>query len=123
MIVKPWQGYPRAVFVPVNDMGEVPDRAFYSAPVIRHVEVAQGLRSIGVAAWQSCHQLQIVKLRPSVVCLKDGAFQGCYALTQITAPGCVQFGRRAFAECCSLGTVGVCHKCTRPGSSDLALCL
>ena len=88
-------------------MGEVPDRAFYSAPVIRHVEVAQGLRSIGVAAWQSCHQLQIVKLRPSVVCLKDGAFQGCYALTQIITPGCVQFGRRAFAECCSLSMVGV----------------
>ena len=73
-------GYPKAVRVPVNDMGEVPDRAFYSAPVLRHVEVAQGLTKIGVAAWQSCHQLQIVKLPPSVVCLKDGAFQGCYAL-------------------------------------------
>ena len=43
----------------------------------------------------------------SIFCLKDGAFQGCYALSQITAPGCVQFGRRAFAECCSLSEVSV----------------
>ena len=65
------QGHPRAVLVPVNDLGEVPDSGFYSAPVIRHGEVAQGLHKIGAAAWQSCHQLQIVKLPPSAVCLKD----------------------------------------------------
>ena len=67
------QGYPKAVRVPVNDMGEVSDRPFYSAPMLRHVEAAQGLATIGVAAWQSCHQLQIVKLSqrwgfPGVVC-------------------------------------------------------
>ena len=73
--------------------------------MLRHVEVAHGMTQIGAAAWQSCHQLQIVKLPPSVVCLQDGAFQGCYALGQITAPECVQFGRRVFAECCSLSLV------------------
>ena len=73
---------------------EVPDRAFSSC------------RQIGAAAWQSCHQLQIVKLPLPVVCLQNGAFQGCYALGQITAPGCVQFSRRVFAECCSLSIVG-----------------
>ena len=69
-------------------------------------EVAQGITQIGAAAWQSCHQLQIVKLPPSVVCLQEGVLQGCYALGQITAPGCVQFGPRVFAECCSLSMVG-----------------
>ena len=29
------------------------------------------------------------------------------ALTQAVAPGCVNFGRRAFAECCSLRYIGV----------------
>ena len=100
-------GYPKAVLVPANDLGAIPDSAFYAAPTIRHVEVAQGLHTIGAVAWQSCQQLQIVKLPPSVVCLKDGALQGCYALTQVIAPGCVQFGRRVFAECCSLGSIGV----------------
>ena len=86
------------------------DRAFYSAPKLRHVEVAQGITQIGSAAWQSCDQLQIVRLPLSVVCLQDGAFQRCYALSQITAPGCVQFGRRVFAECCSLSRIGLARK-------------
>ena len=81
------EGYPKAVRVPINDRKEVPDRAFYSAPMLRHVEVAQGITQIGSAAWQSCHQLQIVKLPPSVVCLQDGAFQGCYALNAARSVG------------------------------------
>ena len=68
------EGYPKAVRVPLNARKEVPDRAFYSAPMLRHVEVAQGISQIGAAAWQSCHQLQIVKLPPSAVCLQEGAF-------------------------------------------------
>ena len=99
-------GYPKAVRVPINARHEVPDRAFYAAPMLRHVEVAVGIRHIGFAAWQGCQQLQIVKLPPAVISLEDGAFQGCYVLRQITAPGCVQFSRRVFAECCSLSRVG-----------------
>ena len=65
-------------------------------------------------------QLQIV-VRP---CMVDGhsiwqffqddgkesypkAFMGCYVLRQVAAPGCVHYGQRVFAECCSLGSVGV----------------
>ena len=45
------RGYPKAVRVPVNDLGAMPDSAFYAAPTIRHVEEAQGLhnRSCGMA--------------------------------------------------------------------------
>ena len=39
--------------------------------------------------------------------MEDGAFQGCYALREVVAPGCVQFSRRVFAECCSLSRIGV----------------
>ena len=58
--------------------------------MLRHVEVVLGITQMGSAAWQSCHQLQIVK--PSVVCLQDGVFQGCCVLRQVAAPGCVQAG-------------------------------
>ena len=34
---------------------------------------------------------------------------GCYVLREVVAPGCVQYGRGVFAECCSLGSVGVSH--------------
>ena len=66
------EGYPKAVRVPANPRGEIADRAFYAAPSIRHVEVATGIQHIGIAAWQSCQQLQIVKLPSSVVSLAEG---------------------------------------------------
>ena len=43
--------------------------------MLRHVEVAAGMKHVGFAAWQGCQQLQIVKLPPSVISLEDGAFQ------------------------------------------------
>ena len=104
------ESYPKAVRVPANPRGEIADRAFYAAPSLRHVEVATGIQHVGIAAWQSCQQLQIVKLPPSVTSLAEGTFQGCYVLREVAAPGCVQYSRRVFAECCSLGRVGVSHE-------------
>ena len=101
------ESYPKAIRVPVNPRREIADRAFYAAPMLRHVEIAAGIQRVGFAAWQGCQQLQIVKLPPSVLSLEDGAFQGCYVLREVVAPGCVQYSRRAFAECCSLSRVGV----------------
>ena len=34
------------------------------------------------------------------------AFQGCYSLQAAEMPGCVEFGVRAFSECCALESVG-----------------
>ena len=101
------EGYPKAIRVPANPRGEIADKAFYAAPVLRRVEVAMGIQHAGFAAWQSCQQLQIVKLPPSVISLEDGTFQGCCVLREVAAPGCVQYSRRVFAERCSLGRVGV----------------
>ena len=104
------ESYPKAVRVPANPRGEIADRAFNAAPSLRHVEVAMCIQHAGFAAWQSCQQLQIVKLPPSVISLAEGTFQGCYVLREVAAPGCVQCSRRVFAECCSLGRVGVSHE-------------
>lgn len=64
------EGYPKAIRVPLKSGRGVPDRAFYSAPVLRHVLVTHGIAQIGAAAWQSCHQLQIVRLPYSVTYLQ-----------------------------------------------------
>ena len=98
---------PKAVHVPCNPRGAVEDRAFYAAPMLRHVEVAAGIRHIGFAAWQGCQCPQIVKLPPSVVCLADGAFQSCYVLREILAPGCIRISRRVLSECIALNRVGL----------------
>ena len=68
-----------------------------------------GIRHVGAAAWQACQQLQIVKLPPSVISLAEGAFLGCYVLREVVAPGCIRYGPRVFAECCSLSRVGASH--------------
>ena len=86
------ESYPKAVRVPSNPRGAVPDRAFYAAPSLRHVEVTTGIRHVGAAAWQACQQQQIVKLPPSVISLAEGAFLGCYVLREVVAPGCIRFG-------------------------------
>ena len=86
--------------------------------MLRHIEVMHGIAQIGEAAWQSCHQQ--FKLPSSVECLQDGAFQGCYALRQVSVPGCVKFGRRVFAEC-SLSMIGE-GQSTASGT-DCAFCL
>ena len=58
------ESYPKTVRVPANPRGEIADRAFYAAPVFPRVEVAMAIQHEGIAAWQSCQQLQLVKLPP-----------------------------------------------------------
>ena len=93
---------PFAVHVPMNPEGIVPEGAFAGVPRLRHVSVESGIRLIGPDAWQSCRQLRIVKLPATVVGISDNAFRSCKLPNGVTAPGCREFGYKAFAECCSL---------------------
>ena len=80
---------------------KIPEGAFAAVPRLRHVSVASGMRVVGAEAWQGCRQLRIVKLPVTVVSI-DNAFRGCQLLNHVTAPGRVEFGYKAFAECSSL---------------------
>ena len=92
----------KGIFVPAND--RVLPNAFSHISDIRHAQVETGVYTIGEAVWQSC-QLQIVQ-PPDTVCLQDGAFQKCHELRTVLVPGCKQFGRSVFEECCSLSQIG-----------------
>ena len=91
-----------AVHVPMNPEEIVPEGAFAGVPRLRHVSVESGIRLIGVEAWQNCRQLRIVKLPATVVGISDNVFRDCKLLNSVLAPGCREFGYKAFAECCSL---------------------
>ena len=84
---------PHSCSCPAQPAGGNCRQSIYAAPSLRHVEVATGIQHVGVAAWQTCQQLQIVKLPPLVISLAEGAFQGCYVLREVAAPGCVFFPR------------------------------
>ena len=79
-----------------------PEGAFAGVPRMRHVSVESGIRLIEAEAWQNCRQLRIVKLPDTVVGISDNAFRDCKLLNSVSAPGCREFGYKAFAECCSL---------------------
>ena len=96
---------PLAVHVPMNPEAIVPEWAFAGVPRLRHVSVESGIRLIGAEAWQDCRQLRIVKLPATVVGIADNAFRDCKLLNSVLAPGCRDFGYKAFSECCSLQRV------------------
>ena len=54
------------------------------------------------ALWQCCRHLRVVRMPSSVVRIADNTFRGCQLLNCVTAAGCVEFGYKAFADCCSL---------------------
>ena len=76
--------------------------AFAAVPRLRHVSVEAGIRVVGAEAWQCCRQLRIVRMPASVVRIADNTSRGCRLLNSVTAPGRVEFGYKAFAECSSL---------------------
>ena len=89
----------------MNSEETVPEWAFAGVPRLRHVSVESGIRLIGAEAWQDCRQLRIVKLPATVVGIADNAFRDCKLLNGVLAPGCRDFGYKAFSECCSLQRV------------------
>ena len=97
------ESYPKAARLPANPREEISDRAFHAAPLLRHEEVAMGIQHVGCTAWQSCQQLQIVKLPPSVVSLAEGTFQGTDD-SNVLAPG-AQLDKYAFESCLTLATI------------------
>ena len=98
---------PKAIWVPANESGILPAKAFFAIARLRRVQVEAGYHTIERQAWRYCHTLTIVKLPSSVVAIANAASQGCYALTTVAMPGCVSLGARLFAECCALEQVGV----------------
>ena len=69
-----------ALSINVPPAVHVPEGAFAGVPRLRHVSVESGIRLIGIS----------------------DAFCDCKLLNSVLAPGCRDFGHKAFAECCSL---------------------
>ena len=109
-----YEDHPKAIWVPTNETGFLPAKAFFALARLRHVQVEAGYHTIERQAWRYCHTLIIVRLPGSVVTVENAVFQGCYALTTVAMPGCLHLGARVFAECCALEQVGIltarsCH--------------
>ena len=99
------ESYPKATRVPANPRGEIVDRAFHAAPVLRPRGSGNGHSTCRV---RGLAELSAVKLPPSVMSLEDGTFQRC--LLKRWPPRGVSNTAENVCECCSVGRVGVSHE-------------
>ena len=57
-----YDDHPRAIWVPANETGILPAKAFFALARLRHVQMEAGYHTIERQAWRYCHTLTIVKL-------------------------------------------------------------
>ena len=60
-----YDDHPKAIWVPADESGILPAKAFFAIARLRHVQVEAGYHTIERQAWRYCHTLTIVKLSVS----------------------------------------------------------
>lgn len=70
---------------------------------VKHIEIGDGITSIGRYTFSECVNLESITIPDSVTEIGDSAFQNCKTLTSINIPSSVtNIGRDAFALCSNL---------------------
>ena len=90
-----YEAHPKAIWVPANDTGVLPAKAFFSLTRLRHVKVEPGLHTIDRQAWRYCQSLRIVKLPETVVAVEYASFQGWWPKCQDASFSVLDFSLNA----------------------------
>jgi len=89
----------------------------------KHIEVYDGIVSIGNNAFEGCRSLQSIVLPNSVTTIGDNAFEGCKSLQSITLSNSLtSIGNVAFAGCKSLQNIVLPDLLTSIGDIAFARC-
>ena len=85
---------------------DIPPNTFRRWPLLRHVEMEEGVESIGVAAFFGCPALETVSLPDSLERIDGYAFGDCFALREVRCgTGLREVGQATFGGCKSLRDV------------------
>ena len=72
----------------------------YGGDVLKKVVLLEGLKTIGIGAFNKCKTLEGINLPDTLTKIEDEAFLGCKALTAITIPAKLKtIGGSAFCGC------------------------
>ena len=105
---------------PVTAIGE---RAFYTAYILQHLTIPEGVTIIGNSAFDFCESLIEVHLPDTLVSIGDSAFASCNALTSIELPdGLREIGKRAFGSSLSLQSITIPGSVEYIGESAFSSC-
>ena len=97
-------GYQETMVVP-DGVQKIAREAFrknlaYGGDVLKKVVLPEGLKTIGVGAFNKCKTLEGINLPDTLTKIEDEAFLGCKALTTITIPAKLKaIGGSAFCGC------------------------
>ncbi|KAL9189009.1 hypothetical protein ACHAXT_011499 [Thalassiosira profunda] len=86
----------------------IPEKAFHGAVrfTLRHVELCDGLQTIGRAAFFDCSALESVNIPGTIELIPDECFQHCNQLSRVQLQeGLRGVGMHAFDGCTSLGHI------------------
>lgn len=76
------------------------DEAFINCLVLTHIEIPDGVTSIGVKAFRYCSAMESVKLPSALTEIKSDAFTNCKKLKELIIPeGVISIGYGAFSSC------------------------
>ena len=91
--------------------------------VATHIEIPQGVTSIGDNAFLGCSILVNIVIPDSVASIGYSAFSGCKSLTSITIPNSVKsIEQLAFWDCDSLTSITIPNSVTSIGNSAFSGC-
>lgn len=101
----PWYTYQK--FIKHIEMSEgilsIGNYAFAGLTVLKTVHFSNDLVSIGDYAFRKCGGLNTVEITPSVTAIGEGAFHTCRRLESVSLPnGLTSLGRYAFYDCTDL---------------------
>lgn len=102
---------------------EIPTYAFYKCTNLEKVVIPEGIKFIGMHAFEECTSLTTVQIPDSVVTIGDFAFCKCTNLSNIEMSGNVQsIGMYSFSNCEMLSTIALPDTLVSVGDMAFAYC-
>lgn len=102
---------------------EIPTYAFYKCTNLEKVVIPEGVKFIGMHAFEECTSLTAVQIPDSVVTIGDFAFCKCTRLSNVEMTGNVQsIGMYSFSNCETLSTIALPDTLVSVGDMAFAYC-
>lgn len=85
---------------------KIPDQAFSGCDSLLAVQIADGIKEIGLGSFQNCTNIKKIVIPESVQIIGNAAFRMCKSLEDVTIPKSVTTARSPFDGCEMLKTAG-----------------